>query len=61
MDFFDFSLPFRIPIPTAWESHIYRQTVLIVLSIIFPPARLFFSSAIKTTTSCSRGRVSRAG
>lgn len=35
MDFSNFELPLRISIPTAWESPIYRQTVLIVLSIIF--------------------------
>lgn len=28
-------IPLPVPIPTAWESPIYRQTVLIVLSIIF--------------------------
>ncbi|UXR66005.1 phosphatidate cytidylyltransferase [Bdellovibrio bacteriovorus] len=42
MDFFDFDLPIRIAMPTAWESHIYRQTVLIVLSIIFASAFVIF-------------------
>lgn len=42
MDFFDFDLPIRIAMPTAWESHIYRQTVLIVLSIIFASAFIIF-------------------
>ncbi|MEN0057930.1 MAG: phosphatidate cytidylyltransferase [Bdellovibrio sp.] len=43
MDFFDFNLPLRMSIPTAWESHIYRQTVLIVLSIIFLSGAIMFS------------------
>lgn len=28
-------IPLPVPIPTAWNSHIYQQTVLIVLSLIF--------------------------
>lgn len=40
MNFSNFGLPFQIPVPAAWDSPIYRQTVLIVLSIIF------FSGAI---------------
>lgn len=39
---FDFSLPLRISMPTAWESPTYRQTVLIVLSIIFGSAAIVF-------------------
>jgi phosphatidate cytidylyltransferase len=42
MDFSNFSLPLRISIPTAWESPIYRQTVLIVLSIIFVSGAIVF-------------------
>lgn len=37
-----FNLPLRIAIPTAWENHIYRQTVLIVLSIIFVSGAIVF-------------------
>lgn len=37
---FNFPLPFTIP--TAWESPIYRQTVLIVLSIIFISGLIVF-------------------
>ncbi|WP_415063106.1 phosphatidate cytidylyltransferase [Bdellovibrio sp.] len=43
MDFFDFNFPLRMSMPTAWESHIYRQTVLIVLSIIFASGAIIFS------------------
>jgi phosphatidate cytidylyltransferase len=39
---FSFDLPFRIQIPTAWENDAYRQTVLIVLSIIFASGALIF-------------------
>lgn len=42
MDFFDLDLPIRIAMPTAWENHIYRQTVLIVLSIIFASGLIVF-------------------
>lgn len=42
MNFFDFEFPIRIAIPTAWENHIYRQTVLIVLSIIFASGAIVF-------------------
>lgn len=42
MDFSNLSLPLRIAIPTAWESPIYRQTVLIVLSIIFVSGAIVF-------------------
>lgn len=42
MDFSDFTFPLRISIPTAWESPIYRQTVLIVLSIIFASGAVTF-------------------
>jgi phosphatidate cytidylyltransferase len=39
---FSFDLPFRIQIPTAWENDAYRQTVLIVLSIIFASGAIIF-------------------
>lgn len=39
MNFFDFNVSF----PTAWENAIYRQTVLIVLSIIFASGAIVFS------------------
>lgn len=39
---FTFELPFRIQIPTAWENDAYRQTVLIVLSIIFASGAIIF-------------------
>lgn len=42
MDFSNFQLPLGISIPTAWENHAYRQTVLIVLSIIFGSALIVF-------------------
>ncbi|AHZ85377.1 phosphatidate cytidylyltransferase [Bdellovibrio bacteriovorus] len=42
MDFFALDLPIRIAMPTAWENHIYRQTVLIVLSIIFASGLIVF-------------------
>ncbi|AFY02511.1 phosphatidate cytidylyltransferase [Bdellovibrio bacteriovorus] len=42
MDFFDLDLPIRMAMPTAWENHIYRQTVLIVLSIIFASGLIVF-------------------
>lgn len=42
MDLFDFTFPLRISVPTAWDSHIYRQTVLIVLSIIFASGLIVF-------------------
>ncbi|MEK2690244.1 phosphatidate cytidylyltransferase [Bdellovibrio sp. GT3] len=38
----DFQLPITLNIPAAWESHIYRQTVLIVLSIIFASGTIVF-------------------
>ncbi|WP_413560285.1 phosphatidate cytidylyltransferase [Bdellovibrio sp. HCB209] len=38
----DFQLPIILNIPAAWESHIYRQTVLIVLSIIFASGAIVF-------------------
>jgi phosphatidate cytidylyltransferase len=38
----DFQLPITLNIPAAWESHIYRQTVLIVLSIIFGSGAIIF-------------------
>ncbi|WP_413577602.1 phosphatidate cytidylyltransferase [Bdellovibrio sp. HCB290] len=38
----DFQLPITLNIPAAWESHIYRQTVLIVLSIIFASGLVVF-------------------
>ncbi|WP_413580624.1 phosphatidate cytidylyltransferase [Bdellovibrio sp. HCB288] len=38
----DFQLPITLNIPAAWESHIYRQTVLIVLSIIFASGAIVF-------------------
>jgi phosphatidate cytidylyltransferase len=38
----DFSFPIHIDFPTAWESHIYRQTVLIVLAIIFFSGAVIF-------------------
>ncbi|WP_413586653.1 phosphatidate cytidylyltransferase [Bdellovibrio sp. HCB274] len=38
----DFQLPITLNIPAAWESHIYRQTVLIVLSIIFASGAVVF-------------------
>ncbi|MNJ96819.1 CDP-diglyceride synthase [compost metagenome] len=37
----NFNLPFKIP--TAWESPIYQQTALIVLSIIFLSGLVIFS------------------
>lgn len=40
MNFSNFNFPISISMPAAWDSQIYRQTVLIVLSIIF------FSGAI---------------
>lgn len=42
MNFFDFKLPMGISIPTAWNSEIYRQTALIVLSIIFCSGAIVF-------------------
>ncbi len=38
----DFQLPITLNIPAAWESHIYRQTVMIVLSIIFASGAIVF-------------------
>jgi Predicted CDP-diglyceride synthetase/phosphatidate cytidylyltransferase len=38
----DLNLPLHLSIPTAWESPVYRQTVLIVLSIIFLSGLLIF-------------------
>ncbi|MBO9668485.1 MAG: phosphatidate cytidylyltransferase [Bdellovibrio sp.] len=38
----NFNLPISLNIPAAWESHIYRQTVLIVLSIIFVSGAIVF-------------------
>lgn len=38
----DFNLPLQLTIPTAWENMIYRQTVLIVLSIIFASGLIIF-------------------
>ncbi|MFM6929154.1 MAG: phosphatidate cytidylyltransferase [Bdellovibrio sp.] len=38
----NFDLPISLNIPAAWESHIYRQTVLIVLSIIFVSGAIVF-------------------
>ncbi len=39
---FSFDFPIRMAMPTAWESQIYRQTVLIVLSIIFSSGFVVF-------------------
>lgn len=37
-----FNFPIYFDMPTAWENHIYRQTVLIVLSIIFLSGAIIF-------------------
>jgi phosphatidate cytidylyltransferase len=42
MTFSDIKFPIHIDIPTAWESPIYRQTVFIVLSIIFFSGSIVF-------------------
>lgn len=36
------NFPIHLDLPTAWESHIYRQTVFIVLSIIFGSGLIIF-------------------
>lgn len=38
----NFNFPLHLDLPTAWESHIYRQTVFIVLSIIFVSGAIIF-------------------
>ncbi len=38
----DIQFPLRISVPTAWNSPIYQQTVLIVLSIIFVSALIVY-------------------
>ncbi|MGZ3826919.1 MAG: phosphatidate cytidylyltransferase, partial [Bdellovibrio sp.] len=40
--FSNLNFPIHIPLPTAWDSPIYRQTVLIVLSIIFCSGAIVF-------------------
>ncbi len=42
MNFSNFSFPWHMSLPTAWESHIYQQTALIVLSIIFISGAIVF-------------------
>lgn len=39
----NWNLPIHIDLPTAWESPLYRQTVLIVLSIIFVSGAVIFA------------------
>ena len=38
----NFNFPIQLDLPSAWESHIYRQTVFIVLSIIFVSGAIIF-------------------
>ncbi|HWU43418.1 MAG TPA: phosphatidate cytidylyltransferase [Bdellovibrio sp.] len=38
----NFNFPIQLAVPTAWENHIYRQTVLIVLLIIFLSGAIVF-------------------
>lgn len=38
----DLEFPIRISVPTAWNSPIYQQTVLIILSIIFISATIVY-------------------